>query len=410
MAFTYLQSATSTADTNAYTFSSQSLGDAASDRYIIVSAVARKAGATFTLSSITIGGVSATIVRQVTNTVTNSNAAAIVIANVPTGTTGDVVVTWSTTVLRCAIGMWRATGLTSATEHDASTSTAADPTYAIDVPAGGFAIAAGLTAAATTAVWTGLTEKFDSTLETFVTYTGASDEFATTQTNLTVTMDFGSANESAGVFASWAVGSSVSVSADVVTTTLSLSAPTITGKANVSADVVSGSLSIPSPTATAIQNVSTNADVVSLSGSIPSPTITAIQNTSTTPDAITLSTSPQEPTTTATQNVSTDADVVGLLASIPSPTLTAIMNASTAADVITLTGSPPTPSITTTRSVSVSGDVVPLTLSIPSASVSLGNGNIKRYDSAWLADQLQVYNGSWGNAVLKYYDNGWQTA
>jgi hypothetical protein len=60
--------------------------------------------------------------------------------------------------------------------------------------------------------------------------------------------------------------------------------------------------------------------------------------------------------------------------------------------------------------VSVSGDVVPLTLSIPSASVSLGNGNIKRYDSAWLADQLQVYNGAWGNAVLKYYDNGWQTA
>lgn len=214
MAFSYLQSATSTADTNAYTFSSQSLGDAASDRYIIVTAIARKAGAAFTLSSITIGGVSATIVRQVTNTVTNSDTAAIVIANVPTGTTGDVVVTWSTTVLRCAIGMWRATSLSSATEHDASTSTAADPTYAIDVPAGGFAIAAGLTAAATTVTWTGLTEKFDSTLESFVTYTGASDEFATTQTNLTVTMDFGSSTESAGVFASWGVAAS-SLSASV---------------------------------------------------------------------------------------------------------------------------------------------------------------------------------------------------
>lgn len=211
MALTFLTTVTSTADTNTYTFSSVSLGTAQADRYIIVTACSRKAGATFTLSGITIGGVSATIVRQVTRTVTNSNSQAIVIANVPTGTTGDIVVTWSTTVLRCAVGVWSATNLASATAHDSATSTATAPTYNIDVPAGGFVIAAALTAAATTTTWTEATEKFDATLESFVTYTGASKEYETAQTDKTITATFGTATETCGVFASWGVAALTSV-------------------------------------------------------------------------------------------------------------------------------------------------------------------------------------------------------
>ena len=201
----FLQAVTSTTDTNVYTFSSVNLGAAASDRYIIVTAMTRKAGASTTLTSITIGGVTATIVKQVTNNVTNTDVAAIVIAAVPTGTTGDIVVTWGATMVRCAIGVYRVTGLVSATASDSDSSTANDPTVNLDCPAGGFIIGGALTAASSSAAWTGITENFDGTLETFVTYTGASDTFATQQTGLTLTADFGSSTESVGVFASWAL-------------------------------------------------------------------------------------------------------------------------------------------------------------------------------------------------------------
>ena len=199
----FLQSATDTADQAAYTFASQNLGAASFDRHIIVTAVARKAGAAFALSSVTIGGVAATIVRQVTNTITNSDTAAIVIAKVPSGTTGDIVVTWDTTVLRCAIGVYRATGLDDLTEYDDDASTAADPTVTLDVPKNGFAIGAALTGAATSCAWTGLTEDADSTLESFVTYSWAHTSIVQGEAGRTMTADFGSSTESAGVFASW---------------------------------------------------------------------------------------------------------------------------------------------------------------------------------------------------------------
>lgn len=203
MALTFLQGTTSTADTNSYTFSSQNLGTASSDRYIIVGAVARKAGASATISSITIGGVSATIVKQQTNTITNTNVSGLAIAAVPTGTTGNIVVTFSATMLRCAISAYAVTELDSATPYDDASSTSADPSVSLDIPTDGFAIGMGLTAAASTATWTGLTEDVDGTLESFVTYTSASDEFPSGATGRTITIDFGSTNESSACFVSW---------------------------------------------------------------------------------------------------------------------------------------------------------------------------------------------------------------
>lgn len=199
----FLQSATDTTDTDVYTFASQNLGTASSDRHIIVTTVARKAGTGFTLLSVTIGGVSANIVAQTTNTLTNSDTAAMVIANVPSGTTGDIVITWSTTVLRCAVGVYHATGIDSITAYDSDSSTAADPTVNLDIPEGGFTVGGGLTAAATTASWTGLTENDDATLESFVTYTWASSNGMSLETGRTLAIDFASSTESAGVFASW---------------------------------------------------------------------------------------------------------------------------------------------------------------------------------------------------------------
>jgi len=204
MDFAFLHSATDIGNLSVYTFHDQNLGVADVGRYIIVAAMARKAGAATTITSITVGGESATIVKQVTNNITNTDIAGIAIAAVPTGTSGDIVVTFGAGMVRCAIGVYRVVGIDSATPADSGSSIADDPTCSLDVPAGGFAIGTGLTAKAASASWTGLTEDYDGTLETYVTYTGASDEFVAEQAGLTIVIDFALSAESVGVFASWA--------------------------------------------------------------------------------------------------------------------------------------------------------------------------------------------------------------
>lgn len=200
----FLQSATDTADLSSYTFASQNLGSAASDRHIIVAVISRKAGATTTITGVTVGGVAATIVRQRANTASNTQVAGLAIALVPSGTTGDVVVTFADTMVRCSIGLYRADDLLSATPYDVDDSVVADPTVNLDILAGGFAIGVGGVAASTTATWTGLTEDYDAVSESFMGYTGAHDEFSASESGRTITIDFGTTTENVGVFASWA--------------------------------------------------------------------------------------------------------------------------------------------------------------------------------------------------------------
>lgn len=221
MAYAYLQTTQDTSDQSTYTFSSQNFGTASSDRYIIIGIAARKAGAATTISSVTIGGVSATIVAEYSNSDTNSNISALAIANVPTGTTGDVVVVFGATMVRCVITAWSATNLSSATPHDTLTNGSADPTGTIDVPAGGFAVATALSNSVGTVTWTGLTEHSDTTLETFVTVSDASDEFETAQTNMTVTANFSTSGSTPVMsVASWGVATNPNISvADEITIT-----------------------------------------------------------------------------------------------------------------------------------------------------------------------------------------------
>lgn len=202
--FAYETTLASTSDLTTYTFAGADIGTADTARCVIVSALSRKAGAAHTLSSMTIGGVSATIIQNQNNTVTNSDTAALAAAIVPTGATGDIVVTWSTGVLRTQIGIWTAINTDNCTTpSDSDASTAADPSVTLTIPAGGVAVGSGLSAAASSATWTGMTENFDTTLESFVTVTGASTSTPATG-NLTVTIDFAASTETAGVFATWA--------------------------------------------------------------------------------------------------------------------------------------------------------------------------------------------------------------
>lgn len=200
----YVTSNTSTSDLTTYTYASQSLGTAAADRHIVIVTGARKAGAGFTLSSVTVGGVSATIVEQVTHNVTNSNTTGIAIAAVPTGTTGDVVVTWSTGVLRNWISVYRLDNLDDPTSPLTATDTGANPSGAINTTEGDCALG-GATSAAGATTWSGITEDVDTTLETFVQYTSAHLSISSPSTPLTMTatMAGSGSGETAGAFAVW---------------------------------------------------------------------------------------------------------------------------------------------------------------------------------------------------------------
>lgn len=199
MALTFLQATSSTSDLATYTFSSQDLGDAASDRQIIVAAQGRGASAT-RISSITVGGVETIIVDRV-NSASGSNAAAIAMALVPTGTTGDVVVTFGVGVLRCAIQVWRAT---SAALYAAKTSTADDPTASLYIPANGFVVAAAISGnASTTGAWSGVDENYNTVVEAALFMAG-SRSYESPQAAHTVTCDFTtSITAPVGVFASF---------------------------------------------------------------------------------------------------------------------------------------------------------------------------------------------------------------
>lgn len=169
--------ATSVSGTDAasYTFAAQSLGSAAADRRIYIGVCARGA-ATPSILSVTVAGVVASPIGTITHGSTLSRTS-LYVADVPTGTTGDVVVTFTATVLRCGIGLWRVTGANSfAVSTQVATSTADPATANLTIPANGGAIGYGFTSHSTplTHAWTGMTEEFDSVVETNFTHTGAS--------------------------------------------------------------------------------------------------------------------------------------------------------------------------------------------------------------------------------------------
>lgn len=182
---TFLQSAGDGTDLSTYTFSTQNLGSASSDRKIICTVNGRSSdGGARTITSVTIGGVAATEVRDDTS---NGNVCGIFIASVPTGATGDVEVVFSNTMGDCNIHLYHTTGVGSNTANDSGTSTANPLTYDLDIEAGGIAVAiASSDDGAATATWAGLTEDFDDATALGNDNSGSSGAFATIQTNLTV--------------------------------------------------------------------------------------------------------------------------------------------------------------------------------------------------------------------------------
>jgi hypothetical protein len=143
MAFSYtnVDKGTDGSTSNVVTFSALNLGTPSSDRILqaILTDRVNQTGASY--SSVTIAGVTAT---QVTNAQITSGDNALIgdawYAAVPTGTSGNVVVTLSTAAtsdrMQCAL--YALTGSQSSPSSAVTaTSTTDNPSFSISVPAGG---------------------------------------------------------------------------------------------------------------------------------------------------------------------------------------------------------------------------------------------------------------------------------
>jgi hypothetical protein len=199
---TYVGQTTSAADLSSYTFASTAIGVADADRTVVVSVASRKAGATTTITGVTVGGVSATELVQQANTITNTCVVGLYAIDVAAGTTATIVVTFGASMVRCGIGVYRCTGI-STTPNDSGGTTTNGATVALDVTSGGAIIGVGTTATSTTYTWSGITETFEEAVGAELqTHSGAAAAFVSASTvNCSATA--GSVLEPSMAFASW---------------------------------------------------------------------------------------------------------------------------------------------------------------------------------------------------------------
>jgi hypothetical protein len=172
----FLQSASDINNLTTYTFAAQNLGAAAADRQIIVAVHYRNTGPPI-LTSLTIAGVSATFVVDQQSAINRTN---VVIANVPTGTSGDIVATFDVASARCTIGVYRAVGINS-TAHATSADNNSPSSVIISVPAGGIVCSAH-TARTTSTAWSGATPDYSDFVESTLYCSGRAAEIATSAT------------------------------------------------------------------------------------------------------------------------------------------------------------------------------------------------------------------------------------
>lgn len=189
---TYVGSNTTATNATSHTFTSESIGTAAADRHVIVGIISENNLGARTISSVTVGGVSATpIVFQEHSTGSFWTQAAIYIVPYPTGTTATIVVNWSASNNMCGIGVWNATQLQSPAAANTNSNTS-DPLVAtLTIPPGGFGIGVGASfaGAAPTHTWTNLTERYDQLIEGAVQHTGADASSVHGSSSLSITCD-----------------------------------------------------------------------------------------------------------------------------------------------------------------------------------------------------------------------------
>lgn len=206
---TYHTTASSSTDSNTYTFSAQAIGGAG-DRTFVVILIFSSFGATGReVSTVTIDGNSASRCAEFRHEDggTNSRVVALWGATVPTVTTADVVVTFNGNMTRCAIGVYTLKDVSSLTPSstgsqgsDSSLSLTLDAT----APSGNSVVIGGYgswVAADRVLSWSGPTEDFEGFLESAMNYSGASGTYSTSGSKTITGTQSGVASVMAGLSA-----------------------------------------------------------------------------------------------------------------------------------------------------------------------------------------------------------------
>lgn len=202
----YLTNIVDSSDQTTYSggvWNSVNLGTAAANRKIIVAVVARVSTGGGAISGATIAGQALT--AQITgNSDTLNNKAVILVADVPTGSTGNLSIPFTVGQQRCGAGVWAMYGAGSSTASDTDkTEAAADGNVTLTVPAGGVAIGASYHQAAGSVTWTGLTGRYDAVIESTVEQCGG-DLNSHAGGNINMISDWSAADAfGIHVFASW---------------------------------------------------------------------------------------------------------------------------------------------------------------------------------------------------------------
>jgi hypothetical protein len=159
---------------NPHTFAAQPFGPEplpGQRRYIAVAVVAVDTS-NRSITGVTIGGVTAT---QITANGTTPTPRGVWVAEVPTGTSGSVVISFSSTpvVVGAVIARLINPGEPLGVDNASALHSGGNVTLDLDVPTGGFAMAAVITQNASTTTWTGLTELVDTDLNSGEFFTAA---------------------------------------------------------------------------------------------------------------------------------------------------------------------------------------------------------------------------------------------
>lgn len=217
----YVGGTTSTADASSYTFSAQSIGAAASDRNLVIAiAAGDDAGAAFTITGVTVDGVSATIIQQASASSTDQATVGIAALPWSSGTAATIVVTLSATVSNCRIDVYRVFGNVTASYATATDNTIAADVLSttIDVPVAGTLIAVAAAndanAAPTGITWVGVTEDSDITPEGEHRFGCGHIDIAAGAAGRTVSATFGTDADQAGALVAVSFGADARISYD----------------------------------------------------------------------------------------------------------------------------------------------------------------------------------------------------
>jgi hypothetical protein len=199
LVLTYLDYSEKTSGTS---HTGMSFGAASAGRYLVAVGHVRQSSGS-DQSSVTIGGVSATIVIQSGGSI---NRSFIAIALVPTGTSGTVA--WSGSAQASAVNLYSLTGLQSTTPHDTatdnSTSNADEQTLDLNVPEGGAVVSGGASSSNDSMTWNGLSQDQESgNIESGFHVGSASLDDLSAETPRSVSLYYSDFGKLSSVAASW---------------------------------------------------------------------------------------------------------------------------------------------------------------------------------------------------------------